>query len=339
MRWFHTITNSVDMSLSKLRKMVKERGAWCIAVSGAAKTSQTWLSDWTAATTSTCAAYLIINFTQSWHSRTSENKQTTHEDIWLKDEQRIWLGIFPKNTLRYMERYSALLIIREKQIKTTVNSPITPVGMASIKKNTNNKCEKRGFPCSSVGKESSCSTGDLGLIPGLGRSPGEGNDNPLQYPCLENLMDTGAWWAAVHGVAESGTTERLTFTYLLTSTAGGNANLCTHYGKQYWDFSKIKIELPYGPRTPLPDTIWKRKRTKTLIWKDILVIVYSRTICYSQDISIYILKMNNKYIQYINKMCFFLMIHHWVPATKCPFMNICIDFSFLLLWIKLLWTF
>ena len=60
-----------------------------------------------------------------------------------------------------------------------------------------------GFPCSSIGKESACSTGDLGSIPGLGRSPGEGNGNPLQYSCLENFMDTGAWWAAVHGVAKS----------------------------------------------------------------------------------------------------------------------------------------
>ena len=48
----------------------------------------------------------------------------------------------------------------------------------------------------SVGKESACSAGDLGSIPQLGRSPGEGNGNPLQYPCLENLMDRGAWWAA-----------------------------------------------------------------------------------------------------------------------------------------------
>ena len=45
----------------------------------------------------------------------------------------------------------------------------------------------RGYPCSSVGKESACSAGDPGSIPGLGRSPGEGNGNPLQYPCLENL--------------------------------------------------------------------------------------------------------------------------------------------------------
>ena len=60
-----------------------------------------------------------------------------------------------------------------------------------------------GFPVSSVGKESACSAGDLGLIPGSGRSPGEGNGKPCQYSCLENPMDRGAWWAAAHGVAES----------------------------------------------------------------------------------------------------------------------------------------
>ena len=57
--------------------------------------------------------------------------------------------------------------------------------------------------CSSVGKEFACSARDPGSIPGLGRSPGEANGNLLQYPCLENLMDRGAWWAAVHGVTES----------------------------------------------------------------------------------------------------------------------------------------
>ena len=61
-----------------------------------------------------------------------------------------------------------------------------------------------GFPCSSVGKESACNAGDLGLIPGLGRSPGEGNGNPLQYSCLENRMDKGAWRATVHGVTKVG---------------------------------------------------------------------------------------------------------------------------------------
>ena len=61
-----------------------------------------------------------------------------------------------------------------------------------------------GFPCSSVGKESICNAGDLGSIPGLGRTPGGGNGNPLQYPCLENPMDRGAWQAIVHGVARVG---------------------------------------------------------------------------------------------------------------------------------------
>ena len=59
----------------------------------------------------------------------------------------------------------------------------------------------KGFPCSSVGKESAYSAGDLGLIPGSGRSPGEGNGNPLRYACLENPMGRGAWWSTVHRVA------------------------------------------------------------------------------------------------------------------------------------------
>ena len=59
------------------------------------------------------------------------------------------------------------------------------------------------FPGSSDGKESACNAGDLDSIPGLGRSPGEGNSNPLQYSCLENPIDRGAWWATVHGVAKT----------------------------------------------------------------------------------------------------------------------------------------
>ena len=61
------------------------------------------------------------------------------------------------------------------------------------------------FPGGSDGKVSACNAGDLGLIPGSGRSPGEGNGNPLQYSCLENSMDGGAWWATVHGVTKSRT--------------------------------------------------------------------------------------------------------------------------------------
>ena len=62
-----------------------------------------------------------------------------------------------------------------------------------------------GFPGGSEVKASACNAGDLGSIPGLGRSPGEGNGNPLQYSCLENPMDGRAWWATVHGVTKSRT--------------------------------------------------------------------------------------------------------------------------------------
>ena len=61
------------------------------------------------------------------------------------------------------------------------------------------------FPGGSDSKEPACNPGDLGSIPGLGRSPGKGNGNPLQYSGLGNPMDRGAWWAIVHGVTKSQT--------------------------------------------------------------------------------------------------------------------------------------
>ena len=63
----------------------------------------------------------------------------------------------------------------------------------------------KGFPGGSECKESAYNMGDPGLIPGLGISPGKGNGNPLQYSCLENPMDRGAWQATVHGVTKSQT--------------------------------------------------------------------------------------------------------------------------------------
>ena len=87
------------------------------------------------------------------------------------------------------------------------------------------------FPGGSEDKASACNAGDPGLNPGLGRSPGEGNGNPLQYSCLENPMDRGDWRATVHGVAKSWT--RLSdFTHTLY--AGQEATLRTGHGTPDW---------------------------------------------------------------------------------------------------------
>ena len=76
-----------------------------------------------------------------------------------------------------------------------------------------------GFPGGSEVKASACNTGDLGSIPGSGRSPGEGYSNPLQYSCLVNPMDGGAWWATVHGVTKSQTwLSDFSFTFTFLST-------------------------------------------------------------------------------------------------------------------------
>ena len=64
---------------------------------------------------------------------------------------------------------------------------------------------EKNFPGGSGGKESACNVGDPGLVPGFGTSPGEGNVHPLQYSCLENSMDRGAWKATIHGITKSQT--------------------------------------------------------------------------------------------------------------------------------------
>ena len=83
-----------------------------------------------------------------------------------------------------------------------------------------------GFLCGSDGKASACNAGDLGLIPGSGRSPGEGNGKPLQYSCLGNPMNGGAWQAIVHGVAKS-QTQLSDFTF----TTFGRLSRCARHSK------------------------------------------------------------------------------------------------------------
>ena len=96
-----------------------------------------------------------------------------------------------------------------------------------------------GFPGSSDGKASVCNAGDPGSIPRLGRSPGEWNDNLLQYSCLENSMDGGAWWATVHGVTKSRT--RLSnFTFFLSHASKVTPQILQARLQQY-----VNWELPY----------------------------------------------------------------------------------------------
>ena len=71
--------------------------------------------------------------------------------------------------------------------------------------NSTTPLHREGFPGGSDGKEPACNAEDLSSVPGLGRSPGEGNGNPLQYSCLENPRGRGTWWAAVHWVTKSRT--------------------------------------------------------------------------------------------------------------------------------------
>ena len=88
---------------------------------------------------------------------------------------------------------------------TTLSTELESLGESPGRNVTFNTSSALGFSYGSGGEESACNAGDLGLIPGLGRSPGEGDGYPLQYSSLENSRDRGPWEATVHGVAKSWT--------------------------------------------------------------------------------------------------------------------------------------
>ena len=87
----------------------------------------------------------------------------------------------------------------------------------------------RASPCGSAGKESACNAGVLGLIPGLGRFPGEGNGNPLQYSCLENSMDKEASQATVHEDASPSHASPAWAGRFLTTSATWEALICSSF--------------------------------------------------------------------------------------------------------------
>ena len=104
-----------------------------------------------------------------------------------------------------------------------------------------------GFPGSSAGKESACNVGDMGSIPGLGRSPGEGNGNPLQCSCLENSMDRGAWTMGSRRVGHDWATVTFHFHTLFVWIVIGLAKL---FGQpniiKYWLYSLSCTIYPYS---------------------------------------------------------------------------------------------
>ena len=122
-----------------------------------------------------------------------------------------------------------------------------------------------GFFCSSDGKETACSVGDLGSGLGSGSSPGEGNGKPLQYSCLENSMDRGAWWVPVHGVSKSQTW--LSDFHFQQSAGNGfsyshcfsSPSLCHLISIKIWlSLLKLSKEFGFG--------IWKKAWVYGWVW-------------------------------------------------------------------------
>ena len=108
--------------------------------------------------------------------------------------------------LRMGTKYLSTLSQKLKSNRTRFKSVGCHIWLFWRHNSKNIKAAPEGpFHSVSDGIESACDAGDPGLIPGSGRSPAEGNGNPLQYSCLENSMDRGAWWVTVHGVANSQT--------------------------------------------------------------------------------------------------------------------------------------
>ena len=113
-----------------------------------------------------------------------------------------------------------LITDQQKDVHKVIRHPMTFSLTLSLKTLPWKPLGRSGLPriscpyhlSGSEGKVSVCNMEDPGSFPGMGRSPGEGHGNPLKYSCLENPTDGGAWWATVHGVTESDTTEQLHFT-------------------------------------------------------------------------------------------------------------------------------
>ena len=149
-----------------------------------------------------------------------------------------------------------------------------------------------GFPGGLVGKEYTCNAGDLILIPGSGRSPGEGNGYPLQYSCLENFMDRGD--TIVHGITESDTTERLS----MSSRSVRFSRSVVSYSLQPHGLQRARLPCPLPTPRAYSDscpsswwchpTIWIFQ-DNFLYFRSVIGTIFARSLTYSQVLKIWTL--------------------------------------------------
>ena len=121
-------------------------------------------------------------------------------EVWCCKEQYC-IGTWNSGSMNQCK----LEVVKQEMARVNINilgiSELKWIGMGEF---NSDDLYIMGLPYSSVGKESACNAGDPGSFPGSGRCPGEENGNSLQYPCLENPMGRGAWWAPVHEVTRVG---------------------------------------------------------------------------------------------------------------------------------------
>ena len=117
-------------------------------------------------------------------------------------------------------------------------------------------------------KQSSCNAGDPGSVPGLRRPPGEGNDNPFQYSCLENSLYTGAWWATIHSVAKYVFLEFLCFLYDPTNVGNliSGSSAFPKLSLYMWKFSAQVLLKPSLKDFDIPLLAWEMSANCPIVW-------------------------------------------------------------------------